>query len=114
MHPIAVQACVQVQGTDEPYVLWSKKKALTASQYTTRLEELKTDHEFVLQLVQIHFWKMMDVARNYAPRLWENHGFVLQLLERYKLRDLERDGEELLVRQKLGYGETVAKRTASV
>ena len=73
MHPIAVQ----VQGTDEPYVLWSKKKALTASQYTTRLEELKTDHEFVLQLVQIHFWKMMDVARNYAPRLWENHGFVL-------------------------------------
>ena len=56
VHPISVQ----VQGTDEPYVLWSNKKALTASQYTTRLEELKTDHEFVLQLVQIHFWKMMD------------------------------------------------------
>jgi hypothetical protein len=33
VHPIAVQ----VQDTDEPHVLWSKTKALTASQYTTRL-----------------------------------------------------------------------------
>eukprot|EP01048_Picozoa_sp_COSAG05_P005217 COSAG05_NODE_304_length_11730_cov_494.101539_2_plen_113_part_00 len=36
VHPIAAQ----VQGTDEPYVLWSKKKALTASQYTTRLSHI--------------------------------------------------------------------------
>ena len=36
VHPIAVA----VQGTDEPYVLWSKKKALTASQYTTRLANI--------------------------------------------------------------------------
>ena len=36
VHPISVQ----VQGTDEPYVLWSKMKALTASQYTTRLSHI--------------------------------------------------------------------------
>ena len=36
VHPIAAA----VQGTDQPHVLWSKKKALTASQYTTRLANI--------------------------------------------------------------------------